>query len=126
MAVGRMASPAPSRPTPREPDRRKCRRPPTMPQPPVAHPPGEPPDSSFLSPSRWFPPILRHRAIIQLPDLGSFSHFVLNGLGFQIFGDLVQLRGPNSELLDNFRLGDGLLQIATLSCQLPKIAYILH
>ncbi len=57
---------------------------------------------------------------------GSFSHFVLNGLGFQIFGDLVQLRGPNSELLDNFRLGDGFLQIATLSCQLPKIAYVLH
>src|SRR5271169_303968 len=65
-----MASPAPSRPTPREPDRRRCRRPPTTPQPQVAHPPGEPPDSSFLSPSRWFAPIRCHRAIIQLPDLG--------------------------------------------------------
>src|SRR5260370_14315729 len=66
-----MASPAPSRPTLREPDRRRCRRPPTTHQPQVAHPPGEPPDSSFLSPSRWFAPIRRHRAIIQLPDLGS-------------------------------------------------------
>src|SRR6516165_7470688 len=65
-----MASPAPSHPTPREPDRRRCRRPPTTPQPQVAHPPGEPPDSSFLSPSRWFAPIQRYRAIIQLPDLG--------------------------------------------------------
>src|SRR5260370_28945918 len=66
-----MASPAPSRPPLREPDRRRCRRPPTTHQPQVAHPPGEPPDSSFLSPSRWFAPIRRHRAIIQLPDLGS-------------------------------------------------------
>src|SRR5205807_4241687 len=66
-----MASPAPSRPTPREPDRRRCRRPPPTPQLQVAHPPGEPPNSSFLSPSRQFPPIRRHRAIIQLPDLGS-------------------------------------------------------
>src|SRR5437588_11418990 len=65
-----MASPAPSRPTPREPDRRRCRRPPPTPQLQVAHPPGEPPNSSFLSPSRQFPPIRRHRAIIQLPDLG--------------------------------------------------------
>jgi hypothetical protein len=66
-----MASLAPPRPTLREPDRRRCLRPPTTHQPEVAHPPGEPPDSSFLSPSRWFPPIRRHRAIIQLPDLGS-------------------------------------------------------
>src|SRR5690348_8598531 len=66
-----MASPAPSRPIPREPDRRKCRRPPTTPQSQVAHPSGELPDPSFLSPSRWFPPIRCHRAIIQLPDLGS-------------------------------------------------------
>src|SRR5437763_8749867 len=66
-----MATPAPSRPTPREPDRRRCRRPPPTPQLQVAHPPGEPPNSSFLSPSRQFPPIRRHRAIIQLPDLGS-------------------------------------------------------
>src|SRR5271168_4481878 len=70
-----MASPAPSRPTPREPDRRRCRRPPTTPQPQVAHPPGEPPDSSFLSPSRWFAPIRCHRAIIQLPDLGLYLSF---------------------------------------------------
>src|SRR5512133_1311435 len=39
-----MALPAPSRPTPREPDRRRCPRPPTTPQSQVAHPPGEPPD----------------------------------------------------------------------------------
>src|SRR5689334_8655211 len=77
-----MASPAPSRPTPREPDRRKCQRSPTMPQPQLAHPPGEPPDPSFLSSSRWFPPIRCHRAIIQLPDLG------LNAVRVEDEGDL--------------------------------------
>src|SRR5271169_614035 len=62
-----MASPAPSRPTPREPDRHRCRRSPTTPLPQVAHPPGEPPDSSFLSPSRWFPPF---GTIAQHPTAG--------------------------------------------------------
>src|SRR5207253_2226497 len=63
-------TPPPSRPTPPERDRRRCRRPPPTPQLQVAHPPREPPNSSFLSPSRQFPPIRRHRAIIRLPDLG--------------------------------------------------------
>jgi hypothetical protein len=57
---------------------------------------------------------------------GSFSHLVFDGSGFQIFGYFGQLGGPNSKLLDNFRRGDGFLQIATLSCQLPKITYVLH
>jgi hypothetical protein len=76
-----------------------------------------------LSPRHW---ALLQAAPPRVVRAGSFSHFVLNGSGFQIFGDLVQLGGPNSELLDNFRLGDSFLQIATLSCQLPKIAYVLH
>jgi len=45
-------------------------KPPTMSQSQVAHPLGEPPNSSSPSPSRWFLPMRRHRAIIQLPDLG--------------------------------------------------------
>jgi hypothetical protein len=66
------------------------------------------------------------RRLFPLVRDGSFSHFVFNRSGFQVFGDFVQLGGPNSELLDNFRRGGGFLQIATLSCQLPKIIYVFH
>src|SRR6478609_5786838 len=80
-----MASPAPSRPTPHEPDRRRCRQPPTMSQSQVAHPLGEPPNSSSPSPSRWVLPMRRHRAIIQLPDLGlieTVETLRVRGIGF--------------------------------------------
>ena len=61
------------------------------------------------------------RRLFPLVRDGSFSHFVFNRSGFQVFGDFVQLGGPNSELFDNFRFDLGLPQIATSPCQITKI-----
>jgi hypothetical protein len=57
---------------------------------------------------------------------GSFSHLVLNGSGFQIFGYFGQLGGPDSELFDNFRFDRHLPQIATSPCEIPKVVCVVH
>jgi hypothetical protein len=52
-----------------------------------------------------------------------FSHSVLNGSALYIVGHLGQLRGPDFELFDNFRLDRSRLQISTSCCQPQKIVH---
>src|SRR5262249_16039572 len=71
--VGPSSSPAPPAPTPGEPGRQTSPPPPVRPRqtlPPVAHPPGEPPEPLFRSPYPFISAKTPGPATPQLPDLG--------------------------------------------------------